>query len=311
MVEEALPAILGAESLEREPRLNGTGRPDFVARLRDGRAAIVELKIVTPATTARIDRAAAQLRAYGEAFVEAHGGPAPELVLVVSGSLAPERIDRLRWEGVTRVIDGPALRAAAPFLPWPEPAGRTHEPRPPLTEERSEARSLATELERIPPGKSDWVAYQRIVRDILAETLSPPLEQPLDEHRNATGVNRRDIILPNYADEGPWKFLRDHYEAHFIVVDAKNYVGGVKKKDILQVANYLSAHGAGLLGMIVCRDAEDKSAEVTRREQWVIYRKMVLVLNDEDLKTMLALAAAGEDPAAVIRQKIEDFRLGF
>ena len=66
-----------------------------------------------------------------------------------------------------------------------------------------------------------------------------------------TGVNRRDTVFPNYADDGVWKFLRDHYEAHFVVVDAKNCAGFVTKNAILQIANYLSAHGAGLFGIIV------------------------------------------------------------
>jgi hypothetical protein len=38
---------------------------------------------------------------------------------------------------------------------------------------------------------------------------------------------------------------------------------------------------------------------------------MVVVLNDADLRQMFGFSAAGQDPSEVIRQKIEDFRLGF
>jgi len=38
---------------------------------------------------------------------------------------------------------------------------------------------------------------------------------------------------------------------------------------------------------------------------------MTIVLNDEDLAQMLTACAAGTDPGDVIRQKIEEFRLGF
>lgn len=172
-------------------------------------------------------------------------------------------------------------------------------------------RRLAHELQQISPGRASWAQYQRVVRDILAATLCPPLEQPLDERSNLSGVNRRDIIFPNYAVDGFWKFIRDHYEAYFVVVEAKNYLGGVKKKEILQIANYLSAHGPGLFGIVACRNAADRSAEVTRREQWVIYQKMIIVLNDDDLRQMLSLLSNGDNPGTVIRQKIEDFRLEF
>jgi hypothetical protein len=310
LVQEALPSLLGARSLELEPRLAKSARPDFVAQLDSGREAIVEVRVVTPATSVRLDKVAAQLRHYGEAYTHATGKAKPDLVLVLSGSLPPERTAHLRRAGITTVIDGPMLRAAAPHLPWPDAVAKVYGA-PGPTAEASAGSSLVGELLVVAPGRAEWAKYQRVVRDILAATLSPPLGLPLDERTNLSGVNRRDIIFPNYATEGLWEFLRHHYDAHYVVVDAKNYVGGVKKKDILQVANYLSAHGAGLFGMIVCRNAADRSAEVTRREQWVIYRKLILILNDEDLRTMLALTDQGEDPAIVIRQKIEDFRLGF
>ncbi|MBN9158143.1 MAG: hypothetical protein J0I37_11920 [Microbacterium sp.] len=311
LVQQALPEILGAASIEREPRLKGGARPDFLVFRSDGAPAIVELKIPTPMTVARLERVAAQLRSYGEAFAESSGGRGPQLVLVVPGTLTLEHIAQLRKAGVGRVVDGPALRDAAPDLPWPPAVRERHVSSGPRADKRGDGGSLEGRLASIAPGKPEWPAYQRVVRDILAETLSPPLEQPLDEHRNQSGVNRRDIILANYAESGGWKFLRDHYEAHYVVVDAKNYKGGVKKKDVLQIANYLSAHGAGLFGIIVCRKAEHRSAEITRREQWVIHRKLILLLDDDDLRTMLTLFATGQDPSTVIRQKVEDFRLGF
>ena len=179
-------------------------------------------------------------------------GPPPELVLVVSGALAPEHIARLKKHGVDTLIDGPALRTAAPTLPWPDSVAPEHpDTHVPQGGAVSTNAQLIRELEQIAPGRTGWVLYQRKVQDILAATHCPPLEQPLSEHPNMTGVNRRDIVFPNYADDGVWKFLRDHYEAHFVVVDAKNYAAFVTKNAILQIANYLSAHGAGLFGIIV------------------------------------------------------------
>jgi len=124
-------------------------------------------------------------------------------------------------------------------------------------------------------------------------------------------VNRRDIVLPNYASEGFWAFMLQYYGAHYVVVDAKNYVGPVKKTEILQLGNYLSRHGAGLFGIIVCRSDLDKGGEITRRELWAFHQKLIVVLNGDDLIQMLDASAVGTDPAEVIRQKIEDFRLGF
>ncbi|QUR68940.1 hypothetical protein [Mycobacterium spongiae] len=311
LVETALFSILDIESVEREPRLRADVRPDLVAHLRNGRTAIIEVKLVTPATSVRLDQAADTLRHYREAYVGVFGmsDPAPQLVLVVSGVLAPERISDLLELGVDIVIDGPALRQAAPELPWPDPvAGKRRGTTDAVVFRNAQ---LIEKLRQVAPGRADWPAHQRTVQDILAAVLSPPLALPLSEHPNRSRVNRRDIIFPNYADHGVWKFLRDHYQAHYVVVDTKNYVGSIKKNDILQTANYLNAHGAGLFGIITCRNSGDRSADVTRREQWIVHRKLIIVLNDDDLKQMVSFASDGSDPAIVVRQKVEDFRLGF
>jgi hypothetical protein len=88
-------------------------------------------------------------------------------------------------------------------------------------------------------------------------TISPPLSTPIVELSDESGTNRRDIILPNYAERGFWSFVRERYCADFIVVDAKNHADCVGKTEALQVLNYLKAHGAGLLGLIVSRAGGD------------------------------------------------------
>jgi hypothetical protein len=115
--------------------------------------------------------------------------------------------------------------------------------------------------------------------------------------------------LPNYANDGFWAFLRGRYGADHVVVDAKNYTDEVKKNEVLQLANYLSLRGPGHFGIIVTRKGGDNSALVTRREQWIMYGKLILVLNDDDIKQMLESKDASDEADLLIRQKIEDFRL--
>ncbi len=311
-VAMALNLFLDVKSVESAPSLPGTVQPDLIAHLGDGRVAIVEVRSVTPTTSVRLEQAAAQLKSYGDAYLKGPGrsGPAPELVLVVAGALAPERVARLRSLGIDNVIDGPRLKAAAPTLSWPDSVASKYRD----TRDRpgeavvTNAQRLIRELKQTDPGQQEWASYQSKVREILTDMLCPPLEHPLSEDPNMTGVNRRDILFPNYADGGFWKYLRDIYEAHFLVVEAKNTSALVIKNAVLQVANYLSTQGLGLFGVIACRRGASRGAEVTRREQWIMHRKLIIVLNDDDLRQMVSSASNGEDPGIVIRQKIEDFR---
>lgn len=211
------------------------------------------------------------------------------------------------------VWDGPYLKhlGQSVGLPAADLLGLEAGVGPAPAERPSPAVELERRLTAIAPEKDEWSLYQSLCGDVLAYLFCPPLQQPIGESANESKVNRRDFVLPNYADAGFSHFMRTEFRAHYVVVDAKNYTRGVKKGEILQLANYLSAHGAGLFGLILTRTAAARSAELTRREQWIIHQKLILVLNDDDLRQMLSLKASGGRPEDIVRQQIEDFRLGF
>ena len=171
-------------------------------------------------------------------------------------------------------------------------------------------RKLITQLKNTAPGMKDWSVYQSLVGEILELLFSPPLLKPLSELSDASKTNRRDFILPNYAREGFWAFLRSRYVADYLVIDAKNHTSKIKKNQVLQLANYLKIHGAGLFGMIICRKGADSGGcAVTLREQWIMHEKLILVLTDEDLEEMLLARSDGRASEEVIGRKIEEFRL--
>jgi hypothetical protein len=309
VLQQVLPTILQAE-ITAEPRL-GQMRPDFLATWPGtGQQAIIEAKGVTPNTHRRLDDVAKQLARYAYAYRKAYPNrPPPELILAVPEIFSPAHIEFLYNAGVNRIIDGPQIRAVAGETALTDSMAESTVLLPP--DIQASIDKLLIRLGGTPPGRADWSTYQTLCGDILSFLLCPPLAQPIRESANQSKINRRDFIFPNYATDGYWNFMRSYYEAHYAVVDAKNYVGSVKKESILQVANYLSTHGAGQFGIIVTRTGGDRSAELTRREQWILHRKMIILLNDDDMRQMLSLHAADTDPAELIRQKIEDFRLGF
>ncbi|MBB4110755.1 hypothetical protein FHT80_000058 [Rhizobium sp. BK226] len=168
---------------------------------------------------------------------------------------------------------------------------------------------LIRRLENCPAGADNWIEYQNLIGVILKHLFSPPLMEPLVEHSDATKVNRRDFIFPNYADDKFWQFLRHRYSADYIVVDAKNHSKRVKKDHVSQLANYLKGAGVGKFGVIACRNGPDKGAAITAREQWLIYGKLVIFVTSHDLERMLLAKAAQGDPTKILTDIIQDFRL--
>lgn len=169
---------------------------------------------------------------------------------------------------------------------------------------------LLRRLTTIPKGKAGWSAFEHFAEDLLNLLFVPPLNAVIPQSSNENGFNRRDFVLPNYAPaETFWGFLRVHYRGDFIVVDAKNYTKQVGKEEVLQLANYLSHHGTGLVGMLLTRTGLSPNGRWTSREQWLLHNKLIIGLGEDDYRQMLLTRRSGGDPAELVRQRIEDFRL--
>lgn len=280
---------------------------DIVAKSANDRGIIFfECKAAPTIGTERVREAIAQLKTYG-AFAGA-----PRLIVALAARLSAEQRTVATREGVEIWgLDEIASnfrdeidRVGPPFLrAWLNAAAALR------TDKETHEQLLMRELRSLEPGRNDWSSYQKLVSRIFERLFCPPLSAPIVNLGDGCDVNRRDIILPNYAEEGFWSFVRNRYAADFIVVDAKNYTEQIGKSEALQVLNYLKLHGAGHLGLIVTRKGADNACMAVIREQWTIGGKIIVVLSDEHVERMLRAKEACGPPEDVIRQLIEDFRL--
>ena len=283
-------------------------RADIIARRRVSRESetvLIECK-TAPIRSARLHDLVSSLLKYRTAYGECR------LVLSIPATLAEQDLHLLK-EANIEVWDlqyiattfAREIESATPGYYKALCISRLHRSAKPTPEQ-----NLLNALRSAKPGKKDCAVYQSVVGDILELMFCPPLTKPLSEHSDRTRANRRDFILPNYADSGFWRFVREKYCADYIVVDAKNYTNKIKKEEVLQIANYLKPHGAGLFGLIVCRHGGDsRGCDVSLREQWLVHRKLILVLDDEDVTTMLVAKSDGRQPEELIGRRIEEFRL--
>jgi hypothetical protein len=278
----------------------GRLRPDLIMHFSN-EIYVIEVKRETPLTGSRLHDVTALLVNYRQAAMEAYPGRVIHFILAIPGVLSADKHEVITGIGydvwdknwiIRAVEDGPVLRP----------------PREP-TDRAGQCRTLLERHASIEPGKPAWSEYQKICMEIWECLFLPELSRPISESANESGVNRRDFVVPNYATDGFWAFMRSHYHADYIVVDAKNLVGLAGKAHVLQISNYMSRRGTGLFGVIMTRRGSDRAALYTRREQWVLYGKMLIVLDDDDTEQMLDNAINGDEPSLVLRQKIEDFRL--
>jgi hypothetical protein len=280
-------------------------RADIVARRKTGRGeetVVIECKAISVLSFPRLEAVLAQLTNYAKVVGEAR------LVLAFPGRASEDTLRELKRRGI-EVWDIDRISEL-----FNEQLAKTQDPyfSPIFFNTRARAtlqETLINELKACPTGHEGWVEYQKLSGRILDDLFCPPLTRPLEEHADATKANRRDFIFPNYASDGFWLFLRTRYAADYIVVDAKNGKGKINKGNVLQMANYLKSHGVGMFGIILSRQGADGGAKVTMREQWVLHNKLIIVLGDQDVESMLLARAAGGEPTSVLSDQIQQFRL--
>lgn len=282
-------------------------RADLVAEEKvnnEWQKIMIECKVHSSFTSNRLQRIIAQIESYSKCVEEA------KLVFAFPGELSPKvysSLESLEIEIWDLSFISKKFKEEIPLIPHPilQPLFMSIKP----SLEKSPEEKLLQDLKLCESGRRNWVKYQKLVGTILERLFCPPLSTPIPELSDASKVNRRDFILPNYTEEGFWAFVRSRYSADHIVVDAKNLSGKVKKKEVLQISNYLKKHGAGLFGLIICRSGCDRSCLQTLREIWAIEKKLIIVLTDDDIEQMLLENSTGGQPETTIRQKIEEFRL--
>lgn len=251
---------------------------------------VVEAKFMTVATAREVSSAIGQLTYYKNNYSDA------QFILAIPTVLAEEYQQQLHSAGVD-LWDRDTLRRGIPDIPLPAYAASD------IYDE------LLDRLRHCPPGRENWQVYQKLVGEILTVLFCPPLDPISEQNADATYSNRRDYVIPNYAECGYWKELRYTYQAEFIVIDAKNAADTVGKEDILQVAHYLKEKGPGMFGLIFSRYGTDDSGEQHLRDIWQNQSKMIIVLDDSDVEQMLLSKQANNDPCRLIITKIQEFRL--
>ncbi|WP_018343898.1 TIR domain-containing protein [Cytophaga aurantiaca] len=182
-----------------------------------------------------------------------------------------------------------------------------------IDKELAKIQVLIKRLDECPEGKPGWKTYEDICLDILNYLFVPPLGKPRIQSRRESGIDIRDAIFPNRNSNENWKFIRDDYDAKYIVFEFKNYSENgneIDKQVLLQVDDYLKKT-IGRFGIVCSKKAPNRSGLEKRKDIFIEKNKLILFLSNEDLKEMLLRKHKKIDPSDVIIDLIDDFNLKF
>ena len=172
------------------------------------------------------------------------------------------------------------------------------------------SRLLAT-LRSLSPGRTEALAYERIVSSLLDYLFVPPLERVLSQVPRGEGHDIRDIVLVNNTEGGFWSRVRQELASRHVVVECKNYVEAVKKQQVQQLQDYLSRKSIGRFGLLSSRLEPSGSALTARAKAYEDHDVLVLFLSDADLEEMVRLRGVGSDPSVLLARQKEQFELSY
>lgn len=165
------------------------------------------------------------------------------------------------------------------------------------------ARQLSNALGLIAPGPAAASEYHSFCIGTLTFLLYPGLIRPVKEREIDQGRKRIDIAYTNAARDGFFDVAlkSPQMRAIEIPVECKNYRSDVANPELDQLTGRFS-HVRGFLGFLCCRSFDDKPRFIARCKDAAVHRShFVIVLDDDDIKVMLAHVAEGR------RQGIDAF----
>ncbi len=149
-------------------------------------------------------------------------------------------------------------------------------------------------LSEIRPGTADAKKFEQLILRILSRLFSPPLIDPREQVRSADNREIKDITFYNGAREGFWFDVKLQHGSVSVVFELKNMVD-LGNEEFAQISMRLDDI-KGKFGVLVARGKDNLDMQRAYRRLHN-ERKIILILTDNDLISMLRLKVMGDDPS--------------
>lgn len=148
------------------------------------------------------------------------------------------------------------------------------------------------------------------------------LSKPKSQSKTDVHYDIRDLLFENRASEGFWKDIRDDFDAHGVIVDAKNYKDEIDRDIVVNFeSKYIKGYGTGRFGIICARKVPEETRNIVALNKRVPSaikaqkdlftkdpQKLIILLGEEDIINMLNMKASSQNPTDLLRERIFTLR---
>ncbi|MFI8716338.1 hypothetical protein ACIGHF_00375 [Stenotrophomonas sp. NPDC077464] len=170
--------------------------------------------------------------------------------------------------------------------------------RPPSTE----GYDLCQELHALACGTKTWRKFEdlseRVVDYLFGEHFLEKSRQKITDD----GLSRYDLIARATPQTDFWAFIINEVQSRYVVFEFKNYCYKIGQGQILTTEKYLLGHALRKCAFVFSRSGASPSADKMARGAVREHGKLIIVLNDDDLCSMLHMKDSGSDPTDYLFQ---------
>ncbi|NMP26828.1 hypothetical protein GW590_08125 [Rahnella sp. SAP-1] len=171
------------------------------------------------------------------------------------------------------------------------------------------ADSLVSELDKIKFGKGAWRSYEIHAEKILNYLFENDLYGWQSQLRTDDGLNRYDYVCRIKATTDFWKLLVERLNSQYIIFEFKNYREKVGQQQIITTEKYLLEKGLRKVAIILTRNGANESAKKMAKGAMRDQGKLLIMLDDSEIKKMIELKQSGSDPTDYLFEKTDQFLL--
>ncbi|WP_026729061.1 restriction endonuclease [Flavobacterium denitrificans] len=177
-------------------------------------------------------------------------------------------------------------------------------------EPENEGEKLCKDLHALKPGKDDAIKFENKCIDILKYLFNNKTDLTLWETQPTTddGLHRFDLLCRIISSHQNtfWTELAHDFHTRYVLFEFKNYTEEIKQGQIYTTEKYLFLTALRSVSFIIARNGADNNAIKAAKGALKEAGKLIVILTSEDICNMLKLKDNGDEPAIILRAKIDE-----
>ncbi|WP_294093342.1 hypothetical protein [uncultured Cetobacterium sp.] len=177
-----------------------------------------------------------------------------------------------------------------------------------INEKNPKLKNYTKLLESIEPGREEFLKYEQTCIEILKHLFFEDLALWKYQEKTNEDLYRYDMIckIKSNTNKEFWNIIEDYFKTKYIIFEFKNYSEKISQKEIIITEKYLYKQALRGVAIIISRKGLNENAEKVKRGILRESGKLIIDLNDEDLKKMIKISEEGGLATDYLSEKLDE-----